>query len=190
MYILFYSQALSATFLKADVLSKEKAKKISNCLIRAACVSYSIKHGRVENIDHFANQFMKHKTKTLQKHYHVKHFSSAKTLRYSMNLSNIFGTATCFENMKTVAAATLNVKVDVNDMIKYVVEMLTNISNETGKVVKDEHLVQILRELVVAIEAGGTKQASVASRRVGYFFLYIALTEQQKLMLLTIFAHY
>ena len=85
------AQALSSTFRKAKVVSIDRAAMISNCLPRATVVSYAFKCGMVEDLEGFANNFMKHRSKTLQKHDHVKHFAAHQTLKYSMNLYNIFG---------------------------------------------------------------------------------------------------
>ena len=127
------AQGLSATFLRSNVISRERALNISNSLIRATVVSYAFKCGLVKNIDDFATNFMKHKSKTLQKHDLVKHFAAQQTLKYSMNLYNIFGrsqvTEEKFQNMCEVSESP---EVTRTDVAQYVKSLMSEISLETG----------------------------------------------------------
>ena len=72
---------------------------MSNTLLRASAATMAYAHGQIKDKELFANQFMKNKKGTTEKHYIMDNWGATTSLRYSMGLYNLFGNAGDEEKM-------------------------------------------------------------------------------------------
>ena len=127
------ASALKATWRKSKVLdgNPRKYKQVSNTLIRASSTTAAYQIGLIDNIDHFANNFMKNKGYTTMKHYVVaKHYAATQASRYAMGLYNIF--VSCNPDhvfkMKEFVDTNSNLpKVKPDSVKQYIVDVITNV---------------------------------------------------------------
>ena len=155
---------MSSTFRKAKVVSVGRSKIISNTLIRASAATIAYSHGLINNVEEFANEFMKNRKDTSQKHYIMKHWSSNVSRKYSMGLYNIFGYCNANDVEKVTVfssnASEIKKQIDPKEMLNYVQDVLQKISLEVNETVTDEKLVAFFSSDNVQKSVSPPKQSS------------------------------
>ena len=145
-------------------MSVGRSKIISNTLIRASAATIAYSHGLINNVEEFANEFMKNRKDTSQKHYIMKHWSSNVSRKYSMGLYNIFGycNANDVEKVKVFSSNASEIKkqIDPKEMLNYVQDVLQKISLEVNETVTDEKLVAFFSSDNVQKSVSPPKQSS------------------------------
>ena len=141
------ANSMSSTWLKSKAVNSEKAKIISNTLVRASAVTYLYKAGLIDNMEEFANSFMKHKTSTSQKHYLVKHFATQTTMKYSMGLHNLFGNNTYSSERKLEEMSASIKKVpeaNFDAVLTYIKNLFSVLPAESSESYSDDNLLRCL----------------------------------------------
>ena len=72
-------------------ISEEQINMLSPSTIRASIAAMLHKAGKIENLKHLCNSFMKHNPKTGLKHYILEGAATEKVLQYTMDVVDVFG---------------------------------------------------------------------------------------------------
>ena len=128
--------------LDDNEISKQQANMVSPSLIRASVATMLHRAGKIDNLEHFCNSFMKHNPKTGLKHYILEGAATEKVLQYTMDIVDVFGLGDeTNEDIKMLSKEFEKVADCKHDLQAGVSARLSTISTETGATYQDKKLI-------------------------------------------------
>ena len=128
--------------LDDNEISKQQANMVSPSLIRAYVATMLHRAGKIDNLEHFCNSFMKHNPKTGLTHYILEGAATEKVLQYTMDIVDVFGLGKGNnEQIKLLNNEYENVAHYKHDLQAGVSARLSTISSETGATYQDKKLI-------------------------------------------------
>ena len=135
-------------------ISEEQINMLSPSTIRASIATMLHKAGKIENLKHFCNSFVKHNPKTGLKHYILEGAATEKVLQYTMDVVDVFGLGVGRkpEDMKILNDKFENVSLSKTELHAGISSRLSTISTENGQRYDDDKLISHINSIDLGVD--------------------------------------